>query len=169
MRVFIVSTGRCGSTTFSHACKHIDGFTSAHETNNTDTNILFDYPDDHIESDPRLFWKLPQVIEKYPNAFWVHLIRDKETCVPSLARRRSLEWFAKFQAVHKILDSTQMAERYYDFTNSMIKSFLTVTNTAYMTMQCPPTEVEWQIFLQKINKVEYFDTTYPEWSIKYNS
>jgi len=32
MNVFVLNTGRCGSTTFSKACQHVSNFTSQHES-----------------------------------------------------------------------------------------------------------------------------------------
>ena len=32
MRVFVLCTGRSGSTTFVRACQHIDNYTASHES-----------------------------------------------------------------------------------------------------------------------------------------
>lgn len=66
MNIFILSTGRCGSTTFIQSCQHITNFSSAHESNihkiGTDRIV---YPQNHIESDNRLSWFLGRLEEHY--------------------------------------------------------------------------------------------------------
>jgi hypothetical protein len=57
VNVFVLGRGRCGSTTFIRAYKHISNFTSGHETR---ARLLgearLNYPDHHIEADNRLSW-----------------------------------------------------------------------------------------------------------------
>ena len=90
MNVFVLNTGRCGSTTFIRACSHISNYTAGHETR---TRLLYpehlDYPDNHIEADNRLVWFLGLLEEKYGNeAFYVYLTRNSDDVVRSYARRR---------------------------------------------------------------------------------
>lgn len=90
MNVFVLSTGRCGSTTFERACRHITNYTAGHETR---AAILgparLDYPPDHIESDNRLAWFLGRLDQRYgDDAFYVHLTRDPAAVARSYARRR---------------------------------------------------------------------------------
>jgi hypothetical protein len=90
MRVFVLCTGRSGSTAFVKACQHIDNFTAGHETN---AKVIgkkrFSYPDQHIEVDNRLSWFLGTLDEKFnPNkTLYVHLRRDLEETVNSFMRR----------------------------------------------------------------------------------
>ena len=89
MNVFVLSTGRCGSTSFERACSAITNYTSGHETL---THALgserLAYPDRHIESDNRLSWFLGRLDEAYgDDAFYVHLIRDPEEVAASYAQR----------------------------------------------------------------------------------
>jgi len=81
MQVFVTGTGRCGSVCFSHACRHITNFSSGHETKAVDLI----YCDNHIEVNTQLWIVIPKLVEMYPNAKWVHLVRDNSTCVPSIA------------------------------------------------------------------------------------
>ena len=50
--VFVLCTGRCGSTSFERACRHATNWTSGHETR---SHLLgadrLAYPDRHIEAD----------------------------------------------------------------------------------------------------------------------
>jgi len=73
--IFVLSTGRCGSTTFYKACSHFSNYTSGHETLSSKLGIQrFAYPAFHIESDNRLSWLLGRLDTEYGNsAFYVHL------------------------------------------------------------------------------------------------
>lgn len=88
MNVFVTGTGRCGTVTFSKACRHIANYASGHETMAGKVVIgRLEYPDRHIEVDPHLGWMIGSVVEKYPDAFFVHLQRRKEEVVESWFRR----------------------------------------------------------------------------------
>lgn len=89
MNIFVLNTGRCGSTTFIRACQHISNLTSAHESR---CGLLgeerFRYPDDHIEADNRLSWFLGRLDQHYgDNAFYVHLRRNDNDTARSCAKR----------------------------------------------------------------------------------
>ena len=89
MNVFVLSTGRCGSTTFERACRHIRNYTSGHETR---AGILgkgrLAYPPNHIESDNRLAWFLGRLERQFPrDVFYVHLRREPMAVARSYARR----------------------------------------------------------------------------------
>ena len=91
MNVFILCTGRCGSTTFIRACQHITNFNSAHESR---SGLLkdsrFDYPINHIEADNRLSWLLGRLNRHYgDNAYYVHLKRNEYDVAKSFSRRFS--------------------------------------------------------------------------------
>jgi hypothetical protein len=91
MRVFILSTGRCGSTSFARACSHITNYTTGHETQVMRFGpCRLDYPDRHIEVDNRLSWFLGSLDRRYGDeAFYVHLTRDPAAVARSYARRLS--------------------------------------------------------------------------------
>ena len=91
MNVFVLNTGRCGSTTFTKACKHITNYTSEHESR---AGMLgkkhFNYPGNHIETDNRLCWFLGRLDEAYGNdAYYVHLKRNTKDVASSFAKRYS--------------------------------------------------------------------------------
>jgi len=66
MRVFILCTGRTGSTSIIEACKHISNYTADHESlAKVFGNQRLDYPDYHIEADNRLSWHLGALNKKY--------------------------------------------------------------------------------------------------------
>lgn len=78
MNIFVLCTGRCGSTTFVRAAKHIANFTAGHETRTMfPGGARFAYPGNHIEADNRLSWLLGRLNEIYgDDAHYVHLRRD---------------------------------------------------------------------------------------------
>lgn len=164
--VFVLSTGRCGSTTFTKACSHFKGWTSGHETC---VGKEFNFPDKHIESDPHLVWRLPELMEKYPDALYVHLWRNREDCIKSLAKRSSLNHYAVITEMSsvKLVDRTKVAERFYDFVEMVItKTFDGIPNTIHI--ECIPLRIEWVTFYEMIGKPEGFDESIAEWKIKYN-
>lgn len=93
MNVFVLSTGRCGSTTFSKACSHMTNFTAAHESRaRVVGEERLDYPEDHIEVDNRLSWFLGQLDERYGNnAYYVHLTRNPTAVGKSYRKRYDLK------------------------------------------------------------------------------
>lgn len=136
MRVFILCTGRSGSLSFINACKFIQNYTQGHESNakQIGQNRL-SYPDQHIEADNRLSWFLGDLDKQYGNeAFYVHLIREKEACVNSFNKRWDnqgsiLNAFASgilMQKISKLSNEERLkvAAQYYDTVNSNIDFFL---------------------------------------------
>ncbi|WP_303901196.1 hypothetical protein [Thiohalomonas denitrificans] len=89
MNVFVLSTGRCGSTTFERACRHITNYSSGHETRVACFGPeRLNYPPRHIESDNRLAWFLGRLERDYPrDVFYVHLQRDQRAVARSYAGR----------------------------------------------------------------------------------
>ena len=88
MNVFVTGTGRCGTVTFSKACGHVANYTCAHESRpKAMGDARFAFPRNHIEVDPRLTWFLGELKDRYPDAFYVHLMRNPELVASSIARR----------------------------------------------------------------------------------
>ena len=88
MRVFVLGTGRCGTVTCSRACSHLTNYTVGHETRAGKVGDgRFDYPGEHIEIDPRLPWFTGELASRFPDAFYLHLVRDPEATAQSIARR----------------------------------------------------------------------------------
>lgn len=90
MRVFVLCTGRSGSTTFARACAHIKNYTSGHETRSAQYRNRIEYPDCHIEVDNRLAWMLGLLDARYgDDALYVHLRRSREAVARSYRGRAS--------------------------------------------------------------------------------
>jgi len=89
MNIFVLCTGRCGSTTFARACAHMTNYTVGHETR---SGLIRDdrlaYPPEHIEVDNRLAWFLGRLDRAYGDtAHYVHLTRNREATGQSFRRR----------------------------------------------------------------------------------
>ena len=91
MQVFVLCTGRCGSTTFYKACSHFTNYTAHHESRVSVTGLddRLDYPSDHhIEVDNRLSWFLGPLGARYGDRpLYVHLVRDEDAVVQSFMHR----------------------------------------------------------------------------------
>lgn len=99
MNVFVLCTGRCGSTSLAAACEHITNFTSGHETR---AGIVgperTGFPDAHIEIDNRLSWYLGRIDETFgKEAYYVHLKRNFEEVVQSYSLRTGFGIMNMFQ------------------------------------------------------------------------
>lgn len=90
MRIFCLSTGRCGSRTFSVAMGHSTNFSSAHESRSHHLgSARLDYSDWHCESDNRLAWFLGGMQQRYgDDAVYVHLRRSPDAVALSYMKRR---------------------------------------------------------------------------------
>lgn len=136
MRVFILCTGRNGSTTFYHACRHITNYTVGHETNARTIGVRrLAYSDNHIEIDNRLSYHLGSLEQLYGyEPFYVHLLRDRIKVIESFNRRWELDHsiiagFAKHIKMLPLEDLTEedkwiLSEEYVDTVNSNISSFI---------------------------------------------
>ena len=90
MNVFVLCTGRCGSTTFIKACEHVTNFTAAHESRLRMIGASrMAYPRNHIEADNRLSWIIGTLERVYGDrAHYVHLSRNRDATAASLDNRR---------------------------------------------------------------------------------
>ena len=131
MNIFILNTGRCGSSTFIKACKHIKNYSAGHETRLTNTGAeRLAYPENHIEADNRLSWFLGRLDKKYGDtAFYVHLRRNSNDTAISFAKRIDfgiLEAYEKGILMHEqhILAAEEIANDYIETVESNIALFL---------------------------------------------
>lgn len=88
--IFVLSTGRCGSTTFYEACRHITNYSAGHESRSRLLGALhFDYGKHHIEVDNRLSWMLGRLDlymqERRVLYVWLH--RNRDATAKSFYRR----------------------------------------------------------------------------------
>jgi len=184
MRVFVVGTGRCGTRTFAMACKHITNFTSAHESHARKFIGNLDYPDNHIEVDGHLSFGLPLLVQKYPpgpDTFYVHLLRERESCVASFSRRHGMDLFA---ALHCFVTCTrhtpdrrrQAAEYAYDATNAIIDTTLRkprltagwAASEHVLTVFIESLQEAWPTFWERIGAEGGVDAALAECRKRYN-
>src|SRR5262249_2524469 len=132
MNVFVLCTGRCGSTTFIKACRHISNYSSAHESRTALLGLeRFHYPVNHIEADNRLSWLLGRLERVYgDDAFYVHLKRDVKAVADSFVQRYSDGIINAYRGAGIIMnlaestDPTAVAVDYCDTVNSNIEMYL---------------------------------------------
>lgn len=88
MNVFVLGTGRCGTTTWAQACSHVSNYTAGHETQCRNWQSRLDYPDNHIEADHRLAFFLGTIDKRWGDeATYIHLTRDAEKVAESWSVR----------------------------------------------------------------------------------
>jgi hypothetical protein len=90
MNVFVLGTGRTGTTTLIRACSHLTNYTAGHETRvHLVGETRFDYPSAHIEADNRLSWFLGSLGRRFDHrpTLYVHLLRDEDEVIASYRSR----------------------------------------------------------------------------------
>ena len=139
MNIFVLSTGRCGSVTFSRACAHITSYSTAHESN---ADLIgarrLEFPEDHIEVDNRLAWYLGRLDSRFgDDAIYVNLVREKEQVARSYARRKSFGIMSGFHNGILInagdLEPLDIANDMIDTVQANIRHFLRGKSR---TMEC---------------------------------
>lgn len=177
MNVFVLNTGRCGSTTFMKACQHISNFSSSHESR---SGLLgdahFNYPDNHIEVDNRLSWFLGRLDRRYgDNAIYIHLKRETEAVAKSYAGRSSPGgvihayknggMLTRFQDCHSDMS---VALDYCDTVNSNIELFMK-DKTQIMEFNIEDAKNDFKKFWDLINAEGNIDAALAEYDICYNN
>lgn len=135
--IFILCTGRSGSSSFIQACTHITNYTNGHESLATKFgNSRLAYPIHHIEADNRLTWFLGALGDKFDDnsTLYIHLIREKEVTVKSFNNRWNLPGSIIKAFSEGILkmpyqkltssDQEQVCSDYYDTVNANIAYFI---------------------------------------------
>lgn len=174
MNIFILSTGRCGSTTFSKACQYISNYSAAHESRlPLIGKQRLAYPENHIESDNRLCWILGRLDRVYGNhAFYVHLMRDKQQTAASYAQRTG---FGIIKAYREgiLLDGEasqtdmDLAQDYIETIEANIELFLKdKTNT--MRFRLENAKRDFKLFWKRIGAEGDYEKAVKEWDINYN-
>lgn len=88
-KVFVVGTGRCGTTSFYNACKHINNYSCSFEKFTRTPGYVKMIPDDHIVIDNRLSFHLGSINEYFGNRrfYFVWLRRNRKAVAESFAKR----------------------------------------------------------------------------------
>jgi hypothetical protein len=174
MNVFILNPGRCGSTTFIRACRHITNFTAGHESRVSLTgDERLAYPSHHIEADNRLSWLLGRLERRFGDgAFYVHLSRDRQACVESFSRRA---YFGIMQAYREgiLLGGQQQTDReialdYLETIDANIALFLK-DKTHKMDFRLEHAKQDFPRFWELIGAQGDLVKALAEWDIRYNA
>ena len=184
MNVFVLTTGRAGSTTFSRACAHLANYTAAHQSRSNVIGLRrLDYPDNHIEADNRLSWFLGRLDEAYgARAFYVHLHRDPEATARSfLARFGSGILGAYYPGIvarntdcetpdKELPEDLRLAlcRDYVETVNANIRAFLRHRpNSGEVVLEDP--RPGFATVLERIGATGDLDAALGEWDVSYNA
>ena len=176
MNVFVLSTGRCGSTTFIEACKHITNYTCGHESRSAMLGeARLDYPENHIEADNRLSWLLGRLDKKYNNkAFYVHLKRNESDTARSFTKRYSLGIMRAYRGSGILMDLPEQSDPmsvsldYCNTVNSNIELFLK-DKSQKITLDLENIESDFIKFCQLIDAEGDISAAIAEFESDYNS
>ncbi len=174
MNVFVLSTGRCGSSTFYEACSHITNFSAAHESR---ARILgdahFAYPENHIEIDNRLTWFLGRLDKVYgQDTYFVHLLRDEQRTAASYKKRYGsgiIRGYAKGMMMGKHPKSVAMEVciDYCQTVNANIELFLK-DKPHQMTIRLETATSQFVEFWNWIGAEGNLDKAVEEWGVAHN-
>ncbi len=174
--VFVLCTGRCGSVTFSEACKALTNYTVGHESrvDRLGPDRLA-YSPGHIEVDNRLSWLLGRLGGAFPDpdTFWVHLRRDDEATARSFARRWG-KGIIRAYAKDVIPGSTRSADRYavcLDYcrtVNANIEAFLR-SRSHTMGVRLETVDVDFPRFLEAIGAEGDHAAARAMWAVRHNA
>jgi hypothetical protein len=175
MNIFILNTGRCGSTTFIKACRHIANFSAGHESRIRMIGAeRLAYPGRHIEADNRLSWFLGRLDQAYGDAGWyVHLTREREATATSFARRQQFGIMKAYregvllegeagQSAH------DLACDYIDTVEANIALFLK-DKTRQMAFSLETAQADFTTFWRWIGAQGDLDAALAEWDSRYNA
>lgn len=184
MNVFVLSTGRCGSLTFSKACAHMTNYTSGHETRISRIGEeRLAYADNHIEIDNRLSWVLGRLDRVYGDgAAYVHLTRDRAAVAKSLCKRFDygimkaykngilMKAFQRRALIDPKVRSSnlEIALDYIETVESNIALFL--ANKSNVTrVRLETANEDFPVFWRKIGAEGDMEAAVREWSARYNA
>jgi hypothetical protein len=176
LNVFILNTGRCGSTTFIEACRHITNYTAGHETR---VQLLgadrLAYPSNHIEADNRLSWMLGRLDAAYgDNAWYVHLTRNRAQVAASFARRTDFGIMKAYREgilLHEgqgQASAESLAQDYIDTIEANIAHFLKDKRHT-MEFALENAGADFRRFWNWIDATGDMDKALAEWNTRHNA
>jgi hypothetical protein len=174
MNVSVLSTGRCGSTTFARACGHIENYSAGHETQTAKLEGRVRCPPRHIEVDNRLSWLLGRLDDRYgDDAFYVHLVRDPEAVARSFADRHEVGIIRAYKQGIILgdpgeVDPTKMCRHYVETVNKNIRLFLK-DKTQCMDVRLEQAREDFRDFWERICAEGSLQHALGEWDSKYNA
>ena len=176
MNIFVLNTGRCGSTTFIKACKHISNYSSEHESRSAMVGEeRRDYPENHIEADNRLSWLLGRLDKKYGDtALYIHLKRNEVATAQSFTKRYSFGIIKAYRGTGIMMglsddiDPMIVSMDYCETVNSNIDHFLK-DKSKKLTINLESIEQGFLDFWTMINAEGDIDLALTELNKKHNA
>ena len=175
MNVFVLCTGRCGSTTFARACSHLTNYTAAHESRMRRSRAAdrLAYSADHVEIDNRLSWLLGRLDRRFgKDAFYVHLTRDPEMVARSYLARWNVGIMRVYRSAIAPPPSLEpdlgVAADMIDTITTNIELFLR-DKPHQMPIQIENGAAQFPAFWQAIGGRGDLDAALHEFSIRYNA
>lgn len=175
MNVFVLNSGRCGSTTFIQACCHIVNFSAGHESRcKALGQDRLAYPTQHIEADNRLSWFLGRLDKVFGNKAWyVHLKREPSVTATSFVRRRN---FGIMQAYREGIlmgglagySDVAIAEDYLETIDENIRCFLK-DKSHQINVHLESASNDFERFWHWIGAEGDLDAALAEWQRCYNA
>jgi hypothetical protein len=176
MNVFVLCTGRCGSSTFIEACHHIANYSSAHESRSSLLGAeRLAYPARHIEADNRLSWLLGRLDATYGDrAFYVHLQRNHQDTAASFVKRYAggiIKAYRGSGIINRLPESTDpmaVALDYCNTVDSNIQAFLK-DKSHKMEVHLETASKDFQDFCERIEADVDLPTALREFDTRHNA
>jgi hypothetical protein len=174
-RVFVLSTGRCGSQTFAKACSHITNYTSAHESGRRELMASrVEQSRGHIEVDNRLSWGLGYLDSVVgDDAIYVHLTREIGAVVNSFTKRSNrgiMSAYARDITMGANLNysSAEIANDYVTCVSKNIEHFLS-SKSRVVKIAIESPDSSFRIFWNLINAEGDLERALSEFHTMHNS
>lgn len=169
-RVFVVGTGRCGTVSFNHACRHMSNYQTGHESRCG----FLEYPDQWIEVSHHLRCVITHLRYKYPDALWVHLLREPEACIKSLAALEDGKVMMAYRHLyHSVVPSDRLIDiafRYYWCENDNIRAQLApIPPEKRREMHLETIKDEWPEFWRWVGAEGDLGSSLASWDVKRNT
>jgi len=173
--VFVLCTGRCGSTTFSEALRYCTNYSAGHESLRAHVGkARFAYPAYHVEADNRLCWLLGRLEEAFgANAFYVHLRRDRDAVAKSFAARADKGIMAAYRNAilmpkdRVVRSNIDLAYDYIDTVDSNIAMFL--RDKQFMRFDLEHARRDFSDFWERVGAEGDFERCLEEFSQNHNA
>lgn len=177
--VFVLCTGRCGSSTFIKAAEHISNYSAGHETRTHFLgNSRFAYPVGHIEADNRLSWFLGRLDAHFgDSAYYVYLQRDLLATALSFLNRHDRGILFAYRteilmrasnALESNSDFLPLCIDYCQTVTANINAFLS-NKTNVLSFRLESAEHDWARFWEWIEAEGDYPASIESWSVRYNA
>lgn len=173
MNVFVLCTGRCGSTTFARACGHMMNFTAGHESRvGRIGEHRLAFADNHIEVDHRLAFQLGRLDSKFGAAgFYVHLTRDPAAAAASWAERFTvgtmMSTYRRGLIGNEAVSRAESAVEMVDTATANIHHFLK-DKPNVLRVRVEHAEDDFRAFWQWIGAEGSLERALAEWRVRHN-